>query len=105
MLRRFTTRSVYGVRARSAARRIGIVATFRIRTPCHERTRPGVAVTESIRKWRGPFSTTTVAPRSRASSPASSPFHQAAGQRFSPIVFHTVAVASGSAPLSSITSQ
>ncbi len=58
-----------------------------------------------MRKCRGPLSTTTVAPSSRASAPASRAFHHAGGQRFSPIVFQTVAVASGGAPRSSMISQ
>ena len=66
---------------------------------------PGEAVTESIRKWRGPFRTTSVSPSSWARSPASKAFHHAAGQRFSPIVFQTVALASGGAPFSSMISQ
>ncbi len=85
--------------------RIGIVATLRSRWPWKERTRPGEAVTESIRKWRGPFSTTSVSPSSCARSAASNAFHQAAGHLFSPIVFHTVARAFGGAPLSSMISQ
>ena len=78
--------------------RIGIFATRRRRCPWNERTRPGEAVTESIRKWRGPLSTTSVAPSSRARSAASNAFHQAAGHLFRPIVFQTTAVASGGAP-------
>jgi hypothetical protein len=46
-----------------------------------------------------------VAPSSRASSPASNPSHHGAGQRFSPIVFQIVALASGGAPFSSMISQ
>jgi hypothetical protein len=96
---------VYVVCATSAAVRIGIVATRRMRRPWNERTLPGWAVTESIRKWRGPFSKTSVSPRSLASSAASNDFHFAAGHLFSPIVFHTTAVAFGGAPLSSMISQ
>jgi hypothetical protein len=98
-------RSVYGVRARSAVVRIGILATLRRRSPWNDRTWPTLAVTESIRKCRGPLRTTTVSPSSLARSPASKAFHHAAGQRLSPSVFQTVALASGGAPFSSMISQ
>ena len=102
---RSIVRSAYGCRPRSAALRIGIEATSRRRWPWKERTAPVVALAASIRKWRGPLSTTAVAPSSRASAPASKAFHHVAGQRFRPIVFHTVAVAVGGAPRSSRISQ
>ena len=85
--------------------RIGIVATFRIRRPWKARTRPVAAVAESMRKWRGPLRTTNVSPSSLASAAASKAPHWAAGHLFRPIVFQTVTVAVGGAPLSSMISQ
>ena len=73
--------------------------------PWNERVRPGWAVTESIRKWRGPLRITALAPSSVARLPASKAFHCAAGQRFSPIVFQTVALAFGGVPFSAMISQ
>jgi hypothetical protein len=66
---------------------------------------PALAVTESIRKWRGPFRTTAASPSSRASAPASKASHQGAGQLFSPIVFQMTAVPFGGALFSSMISQ
>ena len=45
----------------SAAVRIGIVAARRSCSPCQLRVRPGVAVTESMRKCRGPLRRTASA--------------------------------------------
>ena len=89
-------RSVYGVWARSAAVRIGIVATWRSRCPWNERAAAGSAVTESIRKWRGPFEhddggAELVGQRRRRRTRSTTP----AGQWLSPIVFQTVALAVG----------
>ena len=96
---------MYGVRASSAAVRIGIVATLRISIPPKVCVRPILAVAVSMRKWRGPLRTTSPAPRSAASAAASIASHFAAGQRLRPIVFQTVTVASGIVPRSSSTSQ
>ena len=81
------------------------MATRRSCSPCQLRVRPGVAVTESMRKCRGPLRRTASAFRSLASSAESKAFHHFAGHLFSPIVFQTVTVAFGSWPRSSRISQ
>ncbi len=77
----------------------------RIFSPWNARTRPVEAVAESIRKWRGPLSMTSVSPSSFASLAASNARHFAAGHVFSPIVFQTVTPALGGRPFSSMISQ